>query len=175
MSFSDFMTVVKDCQLDDVRNVLNQLGKQYANYHSKLNDHQKVSAKKSFDSGDSPILLGINCLDEGLNVPDAQKCLIISSTANRRQFIQRRGRILRKPNPNSEKVAEIHDLVVVPRRVTTSTPPTEKEEKNVQRWATVVDDEFARIVDLISSANNKDTVMEQLREKADDIGVPWNP
>ena len=72
-------------------------------------------------------------------------------------------------------MAEIHDLVVVPRRVTTSTPPTEEEENDVQRWATVVNKEFSRIVDLISSADNEDTVMEQLREKADDIGVPWNP
>ena len=120
-------------------------------------------------------MLAIRCLDEGMNVPDAQKCLIISSTKNRRQFIQRRGRILRKPSPDSKKVAEIHDLVVVPQSVTTSTPPTKEEEKDVQRWRTVVDNEFSRVVDLISSANNKDTVMAQLREKADEIGVPWNP
>ena len=54
----------------------------------------------------------MKCLDEGIDIPRAETAIFCSSTGNPRQFIQRRGRILRK-HPE-KRFAYIHDLVVIP-------------------------------------------------------------
>lgn len=54
----------------------------------------------------------MKCLDEGVDVPRSELAIFCSSTGNPRQFIQRRGRVLRT-HPD-KKLAILHDLVVVP-------------------------------------------------------------
>ena len=58
------------------------------------------------------ILLSIRMLDEGIDIPSIDSCLIIASSKNERQFIQRRGRVLRV-NRDKAKVADIWDVLVV--------------------------------------------------------------
>ena len=72
----------------------------------------RVLVLKSFADGDIQILLSMKCLDEGVDIPRAEHAIFCSSTGNPRQFIQRRGRILR--THKDKKFAYIHDLVVVP-------------------------------------------------------------
>ncbi len=67
---------------------------------------------KSFEEGEIDVLLAINCLDEGINVPRTSIGIFTSSTGNPRQFIQRRGRILRK-HKNKDR-AIIFDMIVIP-------------------------------------------------------------
>ena len=54
----------------------------------------------------------MKCLDEGVDVPRSELAIFCASTGNPRQFVQRRGRILRT-HPDKDR-AIIHDLVVVP-------------------------------------------------------------
>ena len=54
----------------------------------------------------------MKCLDEGVDIPRAEQAIFCSSTGNPRQFIQRRGRILRT-HPQKD-IAVIHDLIVIP-------------------------------------------------------------
>lgn len=63
---------------------------------------------------DGGILLSIRMLDEGIDIPSVDHCLILASSKNERQFIQRRGRVLRVRKERA-KVAEIWDLLVVDR------------------------------------------------------------
>lgn len=65
-----------------------------------------------FASGKLQVLTSMKCLDEGVDVPRSELAIFCSSTGNPRQFIQRRGRILRT-HPD-KKIAELHDLVVIP-------------------------------------------------------------
>ena len=65
-----------------------------------------------FATGKLHVLTSMKCLDEGLDVPRSELAIFCSSTGNPRQFIQRRGRVLRT-HPD-KKMAELHDLVVVP-------------------------------------------------------------
>jgi superfamily II DNA or RNA helicase len=67
---------------------------------------------QQFQEGRIDVLASMKCLDEGVDIPRAQTAIFCSSTGNPRQFIQRRGRILRK-HPDKE-FAVIHDLVVLP-------------------------------------------------------------
>lgn len=67
---------------------------------------------EQFSRGDIQVLTSMKCLDEGVDIPRAEYAIFCSSTGNPRQFIQRRGRVLRKhPEKTS---ATVHDLVVIP-------------------------------------------------------------
>lgn len=65
-----------------------------------------------FSTGKLQVLTSMKCLDEGVDVPRSELAIFCASTGNPRQFIQRRGRVLRK-HPDKH-MAEIHDLVVAP-------------------------------------------------------------
>ncbi|WP_222913475.1 DEAD/DEAH box helicase family protein [Natrinema sp. SYSU A 869] len=65
-----------------------------------------------FDAGEIDVLTSIRCLDEGVDVPATRSAYILASTSNPRQYVQRRGRILRT-HPGKE-FAVIHDFITVP-------------------------------------------------------------
>lgn len=67
---------------------------------------------KHFAEGEIDVLTSMKCLDEGVDVPRSELAIFCASTGNPRQFIQRRGRVLR--THKDKHVAVIHDLVVVP-------------------------------------------------------------
>jgi superfamily II DNA or RNA helicase len=58
------------------------------------------------------ILVSIRCLDEGVDIPSVSHALILASSRNPREFIQRRGRVLRKSH--GKHIAYIHDVLVLP-------------------------------------------------------------
>jgi superfamily II DNA or RNA helicase len=68
---------------------------------------------RGFSEGKIDLLLAMKMLDEGVDIPRAEIGIFCSSTGNPRQFIQRRGRLLRK-HPD-KAFAIIHDMVVIPR------------------------------------------------------------
>lgn len=70
------------------------------------------SILSQFKEGNIQVIASMKCLDEGVDIPRAEHAIFCSSTGNPRQFIQRRGRILRR-HPD-KTVATIHDLVVIP-------------------------------------------------------------
>ena len=66
----------------------------------------------SFNKGYIEYLVAIRCLDEGINIPSIKSALILSSNDNYREFVQRRGRILRL-YPVKD-IANIYDVIVLP-------------------------------------------------------------
>lgn len=67
---------------------------------------------RDFASGQLQVLTSMKCLDEGVDVPRSELAIFCASTGNPRQFIQRRGRILR--THKDKAFATIHDLIVIP-------------------------------------------------------------
>ena len=67
---------------------------------------------RDFAEGKLHVLTSMKCLDEGVDVPRSEFAIFCSSTGNPRQFIQRRGRVLRT-HPDKQ-YATIHDLIVLP-------------------------------------------------------------
>ncbi|MCF8254400.1 MAG: DEAD/DEAH box helicase family protein [Bacteroidia bacterium] len=99
--------------------IINQYTREIGRIDSKIRVNQFVSGMtdrnqilNQFKSGKINVLASMKCLDEGVDIPRAEFAIFCSSTGNPRQFIQRRGRILRK-HPQKD-IAIIHDLVVVP-------------------------------------------------------------
>lgn len=94
-------------------------------------------------------LVAIRCLDEGIDLPDIRMGFILASSTNPRQFIQRRGRLLRKA-PGKE-FAEIWDFIVSPPDLTDLTDP---ETFNLERR--LVARELARVLEFCRTAINAD-------------------
>jgi excinuclease UvrABC helicase subunit UvrB len=87
-------------------------------YHSTMSG-DRAQTLRLFDHHGG-ILVSIRCLDEGVDIPSVSHALILASSRNPREFIQRRGRVLRKAEGKS--VAFIHDAVVVPLAISDEDP-----------------------------------------------------
>lgn len=97
-------------QLNKVSDALRNLGFNPLEYYSDMQGDHKETLKVFEMLGG--ILVSIKCLDEGVDIPSISHALILASSQNPRQFIQRRGRVLRY-HP-SKVLAKIHDAIVVP-------------------------------------------------------------
>ncbi len=97
-------------QLAQVLAALRQEGMEPVEYHSKM-EGDRASTMSWFRSFGG-ILVSIRCLDEGVDIPDVSHALILASSQNPRQFIQRRGRVLRRTA--DKQVAIVHDTIVAP-------------------------------------------------------------
>ena len=79
-----------------------------------MKERQKI--KELFSRGDMlQVLVAIKCLDEGFNIPEIQTAFILASTTNPKEYIQRRGRVLRLSE--GKEYAEIYDFITLPRPV----------------------------------------------------------
>lgn len=59
------------------------------------------------------IVVAIRCLDEGIDIPVTDHALILASSTVQREYIQRRGRVLRRAPATGKVSAEVHDLMLV--------------------------------------------------------------
>lgn len=107
---------------------------------------------KQFAAGDLEVLTSMKCLDEGVDVPRSEFAVFCSSTGNPRQFIQRRGRILRM-HPDKH-MAVIHDLVVAPiinssnAAINVERNLLASELKRVQNFALLSDNSSDSVIEL---------------------------
>ena len=91
---------------------LSRMGLKVHRFNHSLNKTEREKVLRSFEKGDIQILVAIKCLDEGVDVPSTKVAFFLSSTSNPREFIQRRGRILR--NSPGKHIANIFDFVILP-------------------------------------------------------------
>lgn len=116
----------------------------------------RKSVIKQFSESDLHVLTSMKCLDEGVDVPRAELAIFCASTGNPRQFIQRRGRVLRKSK--GKQFAYIHDLVVIPK----FNMDKNDETFNIER--SFILNEMKRVENFFSLAINKAEVYEKLSE-----------
>ncbi len=100
-------------QIDEVLPILgNEFGLRVHKFTADESTEERRLLLNDFSDGRLQALVAMRCLDEGVDVPSTQVAYILASTSNPREFIQRRGRILRK-SPGKEH-AVIHDLIALP-------------------------------------------------------------
>ena len=122
-------------QLTDVMIALREKGLSPIEYHSQMPGDR--SATMDWFKKFGGILVSIRCLDEGVDIPAVSHALILASSQNPRQFIQRRGRVLREAR--GKTFAVIHDAIVVPVDAN-----TEKEQLGLLRAELIRSVEFAK-------------------------------
>lgn len=118
------------------------------------NTPNKQDLLSAFSSGEIDVLTSMKCLDEGVDVPRTELAIFCSSTGNPRQFIQRRGRVLRT-HPDKSK-AVIYDLVVVPTFNVDENSNSFKIERSLFR------NELERVIHFAFMALNVFDVVEEL-------------
>jgi superfamily II DNA or RNA helicase len=112
-------------------------------YHSKMSPENRDRALQYFESNPS-IIISIRCLDEGLDIPSADGAIILASSTNPRQYIQRRGRVLRKAKDKGH--ATIVDVIVTPN----------SDEKDIPY--SIVRSEMARAWSFAQNARNREAL-----------------
>ena len=146
-------------QLNEMLFKLRAEGLRPLEYHSNMSG-DKVDALNWFKKFGG-VLVSIKCLDEGVDIPAVSHAFILASSQNPRQFIQRRGRVLRK---SAEKnIAVIHDAIVVP-----IDPESESEQISLLKA------ELIRALEFANSALNKGAGAD-LRRIALEMGIDPAP
>ena len=110
-----------------------------------------------FDTGQLQGLVAMKCLDEGVDVPSTRTAFILASSSNPREFIQRRGRILRRSAGKTE--AMIYDLIALPPQNRGSAGGFSAEQSIVRR-------EIQRFREFASCASNKHQAIDVIAEIA---------
>lgn len=75
-------------------------------------DTERQELIKQFVNRQLQVLVGIKCLDEGIDIPNARIAILMASSTNPREFVQRVGRVIRQA-PNKEP-SIIYDFIVLP-------------------------------------------------------------
>lgn len=127
-----------------------ELGYRVNTYTASTSSAEREKLRQQFESGKLQGLVAIRCLDEGVDIPAIRNAVILASSSNPRQFIQRRGRILR-PHPGKER-ATLFDMIVLPPDLGRETIEVERNllRKELRRFL-----EFADLADNAGEARVK--------------------
>ncbi|MBM7700988.1 DEAD/DEAH box helicase family protein [Kurthia huakuii] len=91
----------------------NKLKMKVSKFTSEESAQERHLIKKSFENNEPlQALVAIKCLDEGVNIPSIKTAFILASSTNPKEYIQRRGRVLRKFK--GKEYAEIYDFITLP-------------------------------------------------------------
>ncbi len=113
-SIHDDETDTYEKQIIKVNKMLEtELGMDVHKFTAEENAEQRVTIKECFAKGMYQVLTAIKCLDEGVNIPNIRTAFILSSSQNPKEFVQRRGRLLRKAKGKEKAI--IYDFVTLPR------------------------------------------------------------
>ena len=129
-------------QLDSVVQELLKYDYNISIYTSSMQTDRKDELNNY--KSDKGILVAIRCLDEGIDIPYLENAIILASSQNPREFIQRRGRILRSHEGKED--AQLFDILVTPREY----------NPNNNYGDTLILSELKRAYEFASSAQNKD-------------------
>lgn len=99
--------------IQSVKRVLSAHDYKASQFTAQENMQDRMELVDSFNKGEISALAAIRCLDEGINIPSIKSALILSSNDDYREFVQRRGRILR--TYNGKQSAKIYDVIVLPK------------------------------------------------------------
>ena len=138
-------------QIDAVTHILGkELGYRVNTYTTDTSLAERERLRRQFESGELQGLVAIRCLDEGIDIPAIKTAIILASSGNPRQFIQRRGRILR-PHPTKQR-ATLYDMIVVPPNLARETWEVERNllRKELLRFLT-----FAELADNAEEATRQ--------------------
>ena len=161
----DFSTETEDENrlINEYTRAVNQTDDSVMVKQFTANSSNREEILRNFEQSNIHVLTSMKCLDEGVDVPRSELAIFCASTGNPRQFIQRRGRVLRL---HKDKIhATIHDLVVVPEISDESTFEMEKG---------LVKKELERVVDFANLAMNKTDTYEMLKNILDYYNLNLN-
>lgn len=146
--------------IQSVKKVLSEFEYKASQFTATENMQDRMTLVDSFNKGEISALAAIRCLDEGINIPSIKSALILSSNDDYREFVQRRGRILRKYN--GKQYAKIYDVIALP-------------SDNMDQWAKIELRRFNEYAKLARNwrdlKNELDNLLLRYRMSQEDIDV----
>ena len=139
--------------IQSVKRVLSAHGYKPSQFTAQENMDERMQLVDAFNKGEISALAAIRCLDEGINIPSIKSALILSSNDDYREFVQRRGRILR--TYKGKEFAHIYDVVVLP-------------SYGLPAWAKI---EFRRFHEYAKLSLNWDELAPELESYLGDYGL----
>ena len=137
--------------IEKTSGILKDEGWRTSRFTSVQSPKERVERMSEFEAGVIDALVSIRVLDEGVDVPVCKTAIIMASTRNPRQYVQRRGRVLRKAKGKEE--ALIYDFVVLP-----------SKGSNSNSSKKLLEAELERVDDFCMLANNKNEVEKTINE-----------
>lgn len=156
------------CAPGQIDAVLSMLGKDKGirvhRFTAEENTRSRQRLLNEFANSQLQGLVAMKCLDEGVDVPSTQTAYFLASSGNPREFIQRRGRVLRKAPGKSRAV--LHDLVTLPPgHLSKAQTPTFDVERSIMRH------ELQRIKEFADPALNKHEALDVVWNIARQYGL----
>jgi superfamily II DNA or RNA helicase len=140
-------------QISVISECLHSLGWRTSQFTANEDKKARSTILDGFKNGDIDSLVAMKCLDEGIDVPACSTAFILASSKKPRQFVQRRGRILRRSEGKDKAV--IYDFFV-------TLPMSGLVDANIERRLII--SELKRINEFASLALNKGKTFNQLED-----------
>lgn len=147
-------------QLNAICQALGDHGVRTMPFHSQMEGDRSETLRWLDRRGG--VVVAIKCLDEGVDVPSVTHALILASSKNPREFIQRRGRVLR--TARDKALAYVHDAIVLP-------PPRDPTSELTAPDPIIVG-ELARAVEFAQHADNPACAAD-LQQIAIEMAIDW--
>jgi len=147
-------------QMQAVIRAIMAVGIDVIEYYSEM-EGDRGATLKYFESNGG-VLVSIKCLDEGVDIPSTTHALILASSQNPREFIQRRGRILRKSK--NKHFAHLYDAITMP------VIGIDEDDRSLS----IISAELARAIKFGQAAENKDSCVTDLKLIAVDFRIDTN-
>ena len=162
---SDTIIFVSAGQIDDIELILKNRGiftRRFTKDQGKApekkygNISEREHIIEMFKDGDCKCLLAIKCLDEGIDIPSAKRAIILASSTNPREYVQRIGRIIRRSEGKEKAV--IYDIIVEP-----SLDQLDQELAKYERK--IFEKEMVRIREISENAINRLEIINSVYER----------
>lgn len=139
--------------IDKVFDIVNcEMGIISAKFTAAENKKQREDILSLFKQKTIQALIAIRCLDEGVDIPQLETAIIMSSGTNPKEFIQRRGRILRPDPNNKNKIAVLYDFIVVPTLSLADIDSLSPDERQMEMK--IISREYERVEEFANLAIN---------------------
>lgn len=142
--------------IQSIKKVLSEHEYKASQFTASESMQERMELVDSFNKGEISALAAIRCLDEGINIPSIKSALILSSNDDYREFVQRRGRILR--TYPGKKDAVIYDVVVLP-------------NQEMKQWAII---ELRRYLEYARLAINWSELENQFTDLLDQYNITYD-
>lgn len=147
--------------VERVAYILNEHGWKSSRFTADESLKERHRIIDNFKNGFIDAMVSIRVLDEGIDIPVCKQAFLLASSRNERQFIQRRGRILRKSTGKDFSV--IHDFITLPNENSCI-------DESVK---SLVDSELNRLIEFAHVAINKQEIYESGKELSKKYGIDW--
>lgn len=158
-------------QIKPVQNIIRKFGRIVQHKFTSEEDatrHQERYALMTereylldnFDKGNYHVLVAIKCLDEGVDVPSTRNAILMCSSGNPKEYIQRRGRVLRR-HPGKDR-AIIYDFSAVPN--------INDSRLNIETEQRMFNSQLKRLTEFASDSMNESEVLRKIFQERERHG-----